>query len=200
MRLDKFEVELPYTRISCDKNYVANVGLATYVFAGYEGILCEVIDFFVKDFRHYVAREKALTSGAIREKLLIVLQDRDTQYCGVEKRELEEVHDTFFDLIERRNALIHGRPATAPDGESQVLNYQAFKRGQAQDFLWQLEEVRRFVIDTADADHVVDEIRMRLMSGSPVAARELRFFSKAPFPNGRVRPDRPVDGSPVGPM
>ena len=52
----------------------------------------------------------------IREKLLLVLQDPHTQYVCVIEEKLEELHDAFYDLIDRRSALIHGRPATALDG------------------------------------------------------------------------------------
>jgi hypothetical protein len=186
-------IDLPDTRVTHDINYVANVGLATYVFAGYEGLMCEVLNFFVADFRHYVAREKALTSGLIREKLLIVLQDEHTQYICVTKEQLEEVHDAFFDLIDRRNGLIHGRPATAPDGKSPVLNYQAFKSGKYLDFMWSLEEVQRFTRDVSEAQYVVDAIRMGLQNGTPAPARRLESFPNKPSLNEKVRKTEATD-------
>jgi hypothetical protein len=193
MSQEPCKIELANTRMAHDKNYVANVGLATYVFAGYEGVICEVLDFFIEKFRHYVAREKALTSGLIREKLLLVLQDQHTQYVCVTKEELEEVHDVFYDLINRRNALIHGRPATAPDGESQVLNYQAFKSGKYFDFMWLLEDVQCFTLDVSEAQYVVDAIRMRLREGTPAAARHLDSFPKSPVPNDKVHTTQTTD-------
>lgn len=193
MSQEPCKIELPDTRIAHDKNYVANVGLATYAFAGYEGLICEVIDFFIENFRYYVAREKTLTSGIIREKLLLVLQHVHTQYACVTKEELEEVHDAFYDLIDRRNALIHSRPATAPDGKSQVLNYQAFKSGKYLDVMWLLEDVQRFTVDVSEAQYVVDAIRMRLQNGTPAAARCMKSFPKVPLPNDKVHTTQTTD-------
>ncbi|KHA80263.1 hypothetical protein NC77_02360 [Janthinobacterium lividum] len=181
------KIELPNTRVAYDKNYVANVGLATYVFAGYEGLICEVLDFFIENFRYHVAREKPLTSGIICEKLLLILQHPQMQYTCVTKKELEEMHEAFFDLIERRNALIHGRPATAPDGKSPVLNYQAFKSNKCMDFLWLIEDVQRFTLDVSEAQYVVDEIRMRLQKGTPAAARSMDSFPKKPLLHEKVQ-------------
>lgn len=186
------KIDLPNTRVARDTNYVANVGLAAYVFAGYEGVICELLDFFIEDFRHYVARENALPSGLVREKLLLVLQDPHTQYVCATKEELEKAHDTFYDLIDRRNALIHGRPATAPDGKSQVLNYQAFKSGKYRDVMWLLEDVQRFTQDVSEAEYAVDAIRMRLRNGTPAAARRLDSFPKTPSPNEKVHKDKAV--------
>lgn len=193
MNQNPCEIDLPDIRVAHDKNYVANVGLAMYVFAGLEGLICEVIDFFIQDFRYYVARENALTSGLIREKLLLVLQDEHIQYQCFTKRELEDFHDEFFDLVERRNALIHARPATAPGGKLKVLNYQAFKNKKYLDVLWLIEDVQQFTRDVSAAQYTADAIRMKLRNGSPVRAWPLACFPSKPVPNGRVHAGKTSD-------
>lgn len=177
MNNDTCKINFPDTRMHYDKNYVANVGLATYLFAGYEGVICEVVDFFIYEFRYHVARERALTSGQIGKYLGVVLEDAAVQYSSVTKAEMQSIYDTFKYLVDRRNALIHGRPATAPDGKTQVLNYQAYKSHEYLDFMWNIKDVQLLIDEISTAQYAVDAIRMELRDGIRPVAQSVKKYT-----------------------
>ena len=69
---------------------------------------------------------------------------------GVETTELECCSQIFYDLVQKRNALIHAHPIT-DEGGAQILNYQASPSKQISDMKWESVRLEEFIreIDVA---------------------------------------------------
>ena len=130
------------TRVPFDKNYVALVGTAVYVFSYYEWAIIYIIERLKSGFVAEYCRGTAMSSGKVLKRFNEALQHADDHNAG--KSALECCSKEFADLIKKRNALIHAHPITNIDG-AQILNYQANPSKSISDMKWTNNEIERFI-------------------------------------------------------
>ena len=133
------------TRIPMNKEYIEALGKAVYSFAYYEWTIIYIIEQFDTGYVGLYSRSKTpITSGNVFrqfEKILIGNNDPMLNKCK----------NTFKELKDERNALIHWHPCTSKDGR-QVLNYQASIDKNIHDLQWDIEILNEFVLKISDAE------------------------------------------------
>jgi hypothetical protein len=158
----------PKLRVPVDAEYAEKLGKAVYVFAYYESTVVQIIDRYEPGFRQGYYRAKTMTSGPLAVKFRSVI-GAVTDFSKLPKDELQSICDDFDNLVYRRNALVHGHPATSEDGE-QILVYQgAIKPPTPEnakkitDAIWPKNEVDAFLYDAdaaaVKASYAFDKIR-----------------------------------------
>ena len=137
-------------RVPFDEDYVKLVGTAVYLFFYYEWTVIYVIDLLEPGFLpEYCRHPRGITSGKVSERFKTAV-DNYHGGKGVETTELECCSQIFYDLVQRRNALIHAHPIT-DEGGAQILNYQASPSKQISDMKWESVRLEEFIckIDVA---------------------------------------------------
>lgn len=154
------------TRIPVDDPYVALVGKAVYMFAYYEWTIIWIIECFERGFVDTYSRgKKPLTSGLVKNKFQKIINILPTEIPEILQQDLQDCCDTFDQLINKRNTLIHAHPCTDING-SQILSYQGNLSKPLPDMKWPREEVEKIIceIDVAacDVGVILDKIRYLL--------------------------------------
>ena len=145
---------LENTRIPMDKAYIEALGTAVYSFAYYEWTIIHILENLKNDYvRMYSRNKPPKTSGK-------VFNDFKKLIAGNNDPILIECKDTFGELIDERNALIHGHPCTSKDGK-QVLNYQASTDKRIHDLQWDIDKLNCFVKKINDAEIIAVGILQR---------------------------------------
>jgi hypothetical protein len=136
-------------KIPFNEKYVLELGKAVYAFAYYEWNIIYIIDSlrdggFVKEYSR--PKKGFYTSGGVQEKLKDLVEKTKS---NIEiNNSLNLIHSRFVELINLRNALIHGHPSTSFGGE-QVLIYQANPKEEKniRDKIWKFSEIEKFTLD-----------------------------------------------------
>jgi len=127
-----------------DNNYIIALGEAVYSFAYYEWTIIYIIEKLNNGYLDIYSRGKRpITSGG-------VLRDFEKIINGNNDTRLIKCKDIFKELIDERNALIHGHPCTLKD-KKQVLNFQASIDKNIHDLQWNIEKLNEFVLKISDA-------------------------------------------------
>ena len=138
-------------RVPFDEAYVTLVGTAVYLFSYYEWTIIYVIERLEPGFLPEYCRNhrRGITSGKVSERFKTAV-DNYHGGKGVETTELECCSQIFYDLVQKRNALIHAHPIT-DEGGAQILNYQASPSKQISDMKWESVRLEEFIreIDVA---------------------------------------------------
>lgn len=135
------------TRIPIDDDFAALLGKAVVAFGYYEWMTIYLIEWLgTADFVHTYSREKTLTAAGVRRELEMAIAALPPAFSAVSRTDLDEVHDTFAALIDRRNALVHAHPATDADG-SQIVSYQAKTSKPIADKTWRSSDIEALIAD-----------------------------------------------------
>ena len=155
------------TRIPVNDEYSAVLGKAVYIFAYYEWTIIYIIEHLNSGFVTQYSRplKKPITSGALKQKLELVIDLTTFPINGLSREQLEECCSNFEALVVQRNALIHAHPITDKDG-SQILSYQTNSSNRISDKKWPINEVESFIqeIDTAaiSAGKILEKLRTKV--------------------------------------
>ena len=115
--------ELPVkSRTSMDKEYLALVGEVVFLYNTYEETLAAILDVYDPGFWREYFCECRFNPSDVREHLAYAASRLDDEEA---KMEITAITVDFFQAIDIRSAVAHGRPATdSNDNDRQVLNYQ----------------------------------------------------------------------------
>lgn len=106
-------------------DYSNALGLAVFTFATCEW---QVVSCSEKirpgSVRRIVADE--LTAGKIAKFFIDVTRNMPR---SKEREELRQAAETFAQLVERRNTIVHGKPCTGPNGEARLSSEQVLEIG-----------------------------------------------------------------------
>lgn len=148
-----------------DDAYIKLVGTAVYCFFYYEWIIVWVIEQLDPGFvnEYCRGRPRGFTSGLVSNRFRHAVECYDSGK-GVEKTELECAVQTFHNLVQKRNALIHAHPITG-DGGDQILNYQTSPTRKISDLKWDDATLQGFICEVNTAVCQIGAIHDRLLSG-----------------------------------
>jgi len=150
------------TRVPIDDEYAALLGKAIYVFAYYEWVIIYIIEYLEDGFVYKYFRGNPMTSGAVKNFFLDVINNPFTSFSKVTKNELTDCCVRFEELIIKRNALIHAHPYTASNGE-QRLAYQTKPSKPLSDIQWSSDEIGRMISEfdeaACQAGEILDKLR-----------------------------------------
>ena len=145
---------LKNTRIPMDKDYIEALGTAVYSFAYYEWTIIYIFENLKNGYVGIYSRNKT------PKTLGKVFKDFEELIVGNNDAILINCKDTFRELIDERNALIHGHPCTSKDGK-QVLNYQASTDKKIHDLQWDIDKLNSFVKKNNDAEIIAADSLQR---------------------------------------
>ncbi len=149
------------TRVPVDDEYAALVGKAVYVFAYYEWTIISILEFLEKGFVHRYCRGNSMTSGKVKIHFQKVINNPNTNFSKVTQHELQDYCNTFGEMIEKRNSLIHAHPCTDVNG-AYILNYQTKTSKPLHDIKWPVGEVEKLIHEFDNAEITVANLLDKL--------------------------------------
>jgi len=134
-------------RIQADSEYIQKLGRAVYNFSYYESVVLQSMEEVHPGYRseHYLAK-KPYTSGKVAgdfKKKVSTYPQSDT----AAQDQLAACAQEFYNLIKKRNPLIHGHPYTAAEGFQQ-LGYSHSGKPRIE---WPLQDVEAAAQEFDDA-------------------------------------------------
>jgi hypothetical protein len=106
-------------------DYTAALGLAVFAFATCEWQVVWCIEKIRPgSLSKLVADER--TAGQIAKFFINVTRNMPR---SKEREELRQAAETFAQLVDLRNAIVHGKPCTGPNGEARLSSQQALEIG-----------------------------------------------------------------------
>ena len=149
------------TRVPFEESYVCLLGQAVYLFAYYEWLIVYIINCLSQGFVREYSRGKPLTSGGVHKRFAAELAKGNAP-SGVSLASLKACLDTFHNLIQRRNALVHAHPIT-DKVEGQIVAFQAGPSRPIRDLKWERAHLRTFIQDidkaACEAGALFDQLR-----------------------------------------
>lgn len=129
-------------RSPVEANYVEAIGRAAYTFASLEWRVswsCEQLaEGSLLEFRDG-NKGRGFTAGAIGTRFRELVRDL-VPADAPEKPELLAIADRFKELVNVRNAILHGHPCTSPDKEQRLAAEKIFN-----------------IVEIPDLEHAADE-------------------------------------------
>ena len=106
--------------VPVDDDYLHALGMATFVFARLEWQAVWCCERIKPGFARNVVAKK-MTAGKIGKKFKNVVRSMPRSKG---REELEVAAARFCELVEERNAIMHGKPCTGPNGKQRLSRNQ----------------------------------------------------------------------------